>query len=427
MTVSHAQLTGLIEDTGIWAGSRRQTHSFVPSPDLFELSEPMRVELDRLARALDRGLLGASRLMAIAADSSLHRSPSVYTTFARTLGHGAPYNLGTFVKPSRLPLYRKLDLVPSPTGLMIVEIDATNPRGLGYTTMGRLQAGLIAPDAELLPGAVAHIATYLHKQGVTEVTFLYGDRQRFYLPEFEIVARAYAEFGITLTPVNEVDVLVKEFGLINGQTDQALGNWFVDLPFLSHNGPLVAWFRDAVRDNRVNFVVPPKHFLSSKALLALFTNPVGNPDVEALLRTQIDPAELDVLRAHIPATYLVDKTRPFGFYREVAGTGRWVLKASVSSGMKGVVFSDEEGFDAALASAAASKRATNILQAEVPGREYHFTTFDAAHQPVTSGGWHLRLIAMMGPNSVLDCMATARQHKAVHGAPDAILTGVVRR
>jgi hypothetical protein len=86
---SHADLERTVLDTGLWDDGRRHgPHRFRLSPQNYRITPAQRADLDTMAQALYRVLLGLSRLMAISGDSTLHRSGDAYTRLGRVLGHG---------------------------------------------------------------------------------------------------------------------------------------------------------------------------------------------------------------------------------------------------------------------------------------------------------------------------------------------------
>lgn len=416
--VTYDQLRAAVMATGLWNDGRGQgNHRFALSASVFTLSAQQVGRLTELGRAVDACLLGVSRLMAIGADSNLCGNNEGYRQLRRSLGRGAAYGVADALKPGALPLLRKVDIVPgADDNLWIAEIDATNPRSWGYSLVGRELCKVAAPGEPMLPGVVPFIAAHLAKRKVQELVFLHGNTQRFYAPEFAIVADAMAAHGVTMYVADEDDVVIDGGEATLKATGQKLPRCFVDFPFMNHNKPLIDWLAAGARNRTVDFLVPPKHYLSSKVLLALLSNPDGDERVEHLLRSQIEPSDLAVLRRHLPETRLVDSKLPAG--RE--GT---VLKKAVSSGMKGVVFSDAPGFDTALAQAQ-KEPGTYVLQRQVEPAAFPFATLEP-QAALQTNSWFVRLTAYMSYRGVEDVAVTARTDKRVHGATDAILTGTV--
>jgi len=410
-----------IQETGIWSGERVRTHAFQVSPSVFELSAEQRAELDELAIATDEALTGISRIMAISERSDLYGPAAPYAKVGSTLKLGTPYKLPNN-RPRNLPILRKCDLLIDEQGhIWIAEIDATNPRSWGYSIIGRRLSECVRPGAEMLPGVAAFIASECKRRKVSELTFLFGNTQRFYEPEFRIIARELKQLGINMVVIDEVDVDVSTGAMRHARSGEMLPTTLIDFPFMNRNKSLIDWLRAGVMDGSQQFLVPPKHFLASKALLGVLSNAGGDPAIETLLRSQISEAALVCIRTHLPMTRIIGKgwdVPDLGDYRGM------VLKQAVSSGMRNIYFGGEPEFNEAL-TAASRERGAHILQAEVSNRQYDWRRFDATGQLLPTERWQLRLTAYFSRSGVEDIAITARTDRAVHGSKDAIITGTV--
>lgn len=412
-----------VESTGIWQGDQRYSHTFLLSPNAFELSAEQRRSLDRLAHDLQECLFGVSAIMGIAEQADLYPSTSGYTNLRRSLSLGTAYQLPNN-QPAKLPMLRKCDLVVGTDGqLWLAEIDATNPRSWGYSIVGRSIVQTLDPQAQLLPGVAPIIAKWLSRQGVGAVTFLYGDTQRFYRPEFEIIASELDQLGIKMVVINESEVVVKDDCLLDGRSGEVLPEWLVDMPAMNRNKPLIDWLRSQIDRQQAKFLIPPKYFLGSKALLAMLSNPLRDQQLEHLLLSQIRCDTLERVRRFIPPAIVVGNKLTDSQLANFTSYHPTVLKAAVSSGMKGVVFSDEPGFAQALKVARNSKGSA-ILQHVASGRVFYWDAHDpVAERKLEPAEWQLRLTAYLSYTAVEDIAVTACMDKAVHGGSKAILTG----
>ncbi len=411
--------------TGIWdEGRRHGSHSFLLSPDVYRISADWMVELDELAKAVQRCLLGVSRLVAIASDSSLHNPSDAYGLLYQRLTRGAPYNLHA-LRPANIPLLCKVDLMVDRDGnFKIAEIDATNPRSWGYSVIGRRLCALASPESQMLPGVIAYLAKHLSRQNAKEVCFLYGHTQRFYAPEFAIVAGELKSFGIQMTVIDEIDVVVKPDHLLDAKSGAVLPEWFIDFPMMNRNKPLIDWLKGAARERRVEFVIPPKHFLSSKAVLATLCKSGGDASSERLLLTQIAEGDLFLVRHYLPPTRLVAKGEAPGDIRSRVAERPHLLKACVSSGMKGVVFSDEAGFEQTLETAL-NQNGGYVLQQEVNGLPHRFGVYGPNGTLAETHDWFVRLTGYFSRDGLQDIAVSACRDKRVHGGTQAIVTGTV--
>lgn len=406
----------LLQEWGLWAGARRETHSFLLSPDAYEITSAQAVELEELARTIHESLGGAGRMAAIATNPTLCRGKT-WGMIRRALFAGVPqdYQGLELLEPGQVPVPIKVDLMERIDGsYAIAEIDGHNTHGLGYSGLLALMTQLGHPDAKHYPGVAAALKTELHRRGESRLTFLYGDRERFYLPEFEILARTLKSEGVDLTVVSEIEVA--------GELPAGL---LVGLPFLYRNQDLRQSLVRGYREGKYRFLIPPKPFLGSKALLALLRNEENDQELEAILRSQILARSLEVVRRCTPKTHLIIKQgRDSETYWAARRNGsRCVLKECISSGMKGTVFSDEAEFGSVWHRACASHYQF-VMQEEVETRRRRLSYFEADGQ-LKSADWHLRVIVHFSQAKVADVIVTARQDKAVHGAKDCLFLGGV--
>jgi hypothetical protein len=266
---------------------------------------------------------------------------------------------------------------------------------------------------------VKTLAQEVQSLGHTKLKLLYADQERFYLPEFEVAKQEFAKHGVTCDVVSEMratEAFVKS-GL------------FLDLPFFYHQRELYETLIPAYKKGKVGFIIPPKPFLGAKGVLALLRNDQEDKHLEALLGSFIAQRSLELVRRYIPETILVGKQAE-GTDSVLARVNRkkYVLKESISSGMKGTVFSDDEEFGDALSRA----RAANlnwILQEEVENQLQTFSWFDmtpeGAPEVKTASDWSMRVTAQYVNRTLGDVIVTACRDKAVHGGKNCLQVGTV--
>jgi hypothetical protein len=210
---------------------------------------------------------------------------------------------------------------------------------------------------------------------------------------------------------------------MDARPDQLENGVFLDLPFLYHREELSQMLLTRYQNREVRFVIPPKPCLGAKGVLALLRNDVDNGHLEAILQAFIPAKDLQRVREYIPRTFLVGRQGldPSKLAWKIS-EGRYVLKESISSGMKGTVFSDDPDFQSILERA--SKTQLNwILQEEVVNAPQTFSHFDQDATCHTSNDWFMRVTVQYVGRTLADVVVTARQDKAVHGAPDCIMLG----
>lgn len=420
----YEQVRRVVLDSGLWDQGRESSHGFVLSPSVYEVSQEKRDELEAIGAALHDCLAGLGRIAAIAFNPKLgHGVTWGMITKALHTGVPATYHDIMLLNPSSAPSICKVDIMESADGnYRIAEIDGHNKHGLGYSTLTARIRRVVLPEARAFPGIAATLAQEIKRRGESSVILLWADQERFYLPEFRILQTELATHGVEVILVAESDVRV-ENGKANIDGNNNDHKLFVDLPFLYHNSTLNALLAARYRNGEIDFLIPPKPFLGSKAILALLRNDIGNEELEAILKSQIRPASLELLRRYIPKTYLVHKRVKEEYWRSKCSGARFVLKESISSGMKGTVFTDEPHFNVIM------KRACDsyyrfILQEEVTNRSRSFHYF-ADGGCLRQGEWFMRVTVHYAVRRVADIVITARQDKKVHGALDCLQLGAI--
>lgn len=368
-------------------------------------------------------------------DSRRTPSDHVSSTFLRVAQTGTPKPLRELqaINPMQLPVVCKVDLMESVDGsYQIAEIDGTNHRGMGYSTLTAELRSLSDPDAATFPGCAAILAETVLAMDRTELTLLYPELERFYRPEFEVLESALCQRGVTLHLHEE------------GQPEALR---FTDLadPLLLHLGHYnrfpVTGQETARRyaEGTLQTLFPPKPWLSSKGLLALLRNEAQDKAIEDRLREFVPGDALDKLRAFIPETHLISKRSEFcrALRAGSIAADNYVLKASQASGMKGTVFPDDPCFPQALEQALRT-RDMYVLQRIVENRPVEYRYFPNETSNAAEATWFQRVVthvtlrsqdrtSPLPGGSIADITVTARQDRAVHGAPDCIQIGSVLR
>lgn len=413
----------IVIDSGLW-DSGKENYLFLLSPDVYRVDSKHLAELNEMDGALQECLSGLGRIAATAFTPTLSYGDT-WGMVARALRTGIPalYNDLQSLKPSRTPTLCKVDLVEAIDGhYYIAEIDGHNKHGLGYSTLAARIRDLLEKNPKTFPGVAKVLVKEIkrRKAGGLRVLMLYGDHERFYLPEFKILADELESLGIRL-------VIRSEMELLENPKQQVLyfqePRLLIDLPVMYHNPELSLALAQLYREGAVDFLFPPKPFLGSKAVLALLRNDEGNPELEAILRSQIKLSFLETLRRYIPETYLVHKGKKPQHWLNLCDGRRFVLKKCIASGMKGTVFTTDPEFETEFAQACGSYY-QYVLQEEVPSQTRGYDYY-------TEGGgldhdyWYTRVTVHFNLKQVADLVVTARRDKKVHGAPDCLQLGAV--
>ena len=413
----------MVTDSGIWRGG--ENHTFVLSPSVYHVTPSEKTEFEKLGQALYDCLGGLGRIATIAFDPKLHHS-NTWNKFSKVLGIEIPnvYRQIMPLKPSLVPAICKVDLMKSEDGrYCIAEIDGHNKHGLGYSTLAARLRQALYPEARSFPGVAASLAASIKQLGKDAVTLLYSDRERFYLPEFTILKSGLADSGIRTTIVAENDVVMNGNGDFATKEGEEIHELFIDFPFLFSNQFLNVRLADLYGKGEIDFLIPPKPFFGSKAVLALIKNDEDDEDLEAILKSQMPSQSLELLRRYIPPTYLVHKGENRDYWSSKMNGTSFVIKESVSSGMKGVAFRGDPEFEETLSLASRSFYRF-ILQEEVHNFPQRFSYYSDKGE-LLEDDWFMRITVHYSMRSVGDIIVTARRDKKVHGAPDSLQLGAI--
>ena len=417
----HSKLITVIAESGIWNGTRKESHAFLLSPSVYQVTEAQRQEFSMLGSALYDCLLGLSHIAVIAYDQGLNYS-GAWLLARRVFSTGVPkvYQELQGMNVRHVPRLLKVDVMVDHSGnFKIAEIDGHNKHGLGYSTLGLRFREALYPQAKAFPGIVKTLAGEMERLGHTEIKLFYADQERFYVPEFEIARQEFAKHGIKCVVVSEMDA--NEAFLESGL--------FLDLPFLYHKTELYETIISAYKNGTVEFIIPPKPFLGAKGVLALLRNDGGDEHLEALLCSFIKRQSLEAVRKYIPETLLVGKqAEGIDAIKRRVSHKKFVLKESISSGMKGTVFSDEACFDSVLTRACATNM-NWILQEEIVNQPQTFSWFESVngngHEIRTANDWFMRVTIQYVNRNLGDVVVTACRDKAVHGGKNCLQIGTV--
>lgn len=407
--------------SGIWAGQQRQTHGFLLTPEVFRLSESQHQWLREFGLALHGCLAGAGRIAAVACDTDLNCNTTGWRLARQVAKKEVTFRHRDIqhLHPNHVPFIIKTDWVEDQSGqLRLVEIDAMNRRGLGYTTLFNRVRDTLYPEAQVLPGVARLIADEMVRRRRAELIFLYAHKERFYLPEFMVFAAEMRKYGVEVVLSDELELEVREKKVVI-RGEEKHDPLFVNFPVFSKKGRTEVELAQLYRHEEIELLMPPKSFLGSKGLLALLKNESNDQNLESILGSQIDPKALTLVRESLPCTHMITLRSP-----EELGDGRWVLKETISAGTKGVVFSDDPSFQDAFKSA---RRASYkyVLQETVKGKQRQFRYWQNGQEEVSVADWYTRVIIYFVGRQPADVVVTACQDKLVHGGKQAINMGSI--
>jgi hypothetical protein len=415
----------IVVDSGLWNDGRESTHSFILSPDVYKVSKKKQTELEALGIALHDCLAGLGRIATIALNIQLGKNDT-WQMISSILRVGIPkiYRDIMLLKPNSVPNICKVDLMESINGnYHIAEIDGHNKHGLGYSTLTARIRQTVMPGKQTFLGVAITLAQEIKRRGKNSIVLLYADQERFYLPEFHILQAELVLHGIKVIVIAESDVNIKDDKIDLGINENG-HDLFFDFPFLYHNQALNTLLAKLYCEGKIDFLIPPKPFLGSKAILALLRNDTENEVLESILKSQIRIESLKLIRQYIPETYLVHNELKEAHCRSIySGKKRFVLKESISSGMKGVVFSDELHFNTTMKSVCNSY-GRFILQEEITNCSRSFDYFTDTGS-IGHRDWFTRITVHYAVRKVADIIITATESKKVHGGKECLQLGAI--
>ena len=382
---NHKELEEKLVSIGLWnTPEKRKRHGYVLSPCGYLVSRRQQEELDSLAKSTYKALQVLEEVLCKIGRNTprTQEEREIYSIANRSkCGLAVP---GEFA-PS-IPPILKVDLVQTPEGhFKIAEVDAYNPRGLAFMAL---------LDATLPEGAPSYPGIFRLAQmlGTDSITYLFSEKERYYEPVFKIWANLMKEAGIEMK-------IIRESELASGQ-ELPGDRLFVIPDSLNYNIRLREDIIQRIRDGEIQVFFPPKAYLGSKGFMPFLR-------------------ELPDMHRFIPNTQLVSKKHRDELHLNPGK--EYVLKRLVSSGLKGVLFSDLDPaeFSAELERQKKAKRASWILQEQVPQEPLSLKVFDDEGNVVVKD-YYLRITAQTTADGILGLDITGRTDRKVHGAPDCI-------
>ena len=414
------KLRSVVDESGLWRGDRAESHKILLSPSVYRITESQRCELAGLGVALRECLKGLSHIAVIVHNSEPnHRGTWLKIRRVFTTGVPSVYHEFQGMRIRDIPRLLKLDLMVDVNGqFKIAEIDGHNKHGIGYSTLGMKFRDALYPGSVTLPGVAKLIAEDAKLMKQKEVKIFYADQERFYIPEFEIARNEISKHGVNCSLFSEME---------SRACSEILSGFFLDLPFLYKKPEFYRIIGNSYRSGAVRFIIPPKPFLGAKGVLALLRNDDKDAKLEAILHSFIEAEFLELVRRFIPYTLLLGKEASrLNPVNVQMCNKRFILKESVSSGMKGIVFSTDGDYNKTLERACASKM-NWILQEEIVNQPQQFSWFDGVNgtELRTSDDWFMRVTAHYVNGTLGDLIVTARRDKAVHGGKDCLQLGTI--
>lgn len=442
---AHDKIEHIVRSSGLWDGEREQTHAFLTSATPFVITPDQRTQIEEGGRAALKVLEGITRILAIAAQPNISRGPA-WNLIRKISKLQVPkfFHPLQGAKPEHGNILVKFDLVEDEDGnFKVAEIDATNRRGLGYTSLfDRVRKDLF-PDMAHLPSPIEHLSGRVKRldalrgaraaDEMVTLGYVYAHKERWYLPEFLILAGEMERYGIRLLVGSEHELQVQDNKVFIGGVE-CDSRVLMDIALKMDDHQKAAQLGALFRGGNIRLIVPPRPFLGSKALLALAHNcddaSAGSRDhkvyrlLEHILGSQIDAEDLKRFRGFVPATRFVSKAGPTDQKMAALRKRGVVIKEVVNSGMKGVAFSANPNSDFDDLMRDARKRPYSyILQDEVVTRQREFNLRNGG-DPFTEQR-RTRLIVYFVGRELVTGVATACREREVHGGKTAAFAPLI--
>lgn len=402
LDITKTQLEKHLAEVGYWGSPfLRKRNQFMLSPCGYLASEEQQQELDVIGKTIYASLGSvAERIFQLAKDTPRNREDQELLGITTRGSKKLLSPNETF--DAEIPPIIKVDMVQDANGnYFVVEVDAYNPRGLGFNALLNSIA-LLDPSGNKVCKTIEALSQMLTKFNPNKKLFyLVSEHERYYAPSFTMLQMALLNLGIEMILVREAECQSpKEF--IAKLKDEANGSLFM-IPESLNNKALKDALLESYKSGEIKLFFPPKAYLGSKLLLPYLS-------------------ELPGVNGFIPPTSLVSKNHGLN---QIKLNKQLVLKAGQSSGMKGVLFSDlnKEDFSAQLKQEEGKKRASWVLQKHVPQESLSLKVF--GEEGTTFQDYYLRVIAQFSADGLLGLDITGRPDRMVHGAPDCVMLPAV--
>lgn len=390
------ELSKFFHGIGLWDGKQNSKYSFYPGAKPFDIKQYH-------AQFKEIGYLATSFLSDVAylADVLRNEKSSFSNFFNPILDKGKdgyPY-----FTDKKLPPIIKIDvIIDNSEFLKIVEIDSYNPRGISYA--------MLLNECYQVGNSLLEqvIANELNTRKKETFTWLYADRERYYLPSLQYFKNhLHSNLNVEAALQNAND---SEYQFAE-DTCFYIAPWGLSKPNeIGLKRKLISHYES----NPQNFIVPMKPWLHNKLLLAL---PYSERVQSFATDKQKTFASFTAMKKYLPITELVSKQTKIDTLN-----GNLILKEGVSSGHKGVFFNHSSEFETILNTAIAQKKPSFLLQEEVSQKRFDLEYFDndGSHKQDT---FYCRFIAHYDSfGQLLSVDLTGRTSPLVYGSIDSVQT-----
>ena len=310
----------------LYTGERRETHpasnaSWRISPEPYWLAPEELEWIERLGGLLAEFYAAANLLYS---QSSRGIQPE---WAARLLDQGKDETVRKYGRMNRfksqLPIVIRPDILPTPDGFKIAELDSV-PGGIGFTAfMNEIYSGAgeerIVGGADGMVEAMAEALRGAAKHPNPTAAIAVSDESEDYRPEMEWLAPKLTAQGVPTRTVHPREIVYVDGSGLALETESGelqpvdiLYRFFelFDLAAV----PKSDLFLYAARKNETPMTPPPKAYLEEKMLFGLFHHPA----LEPFWRRELSDEAFQTLQSAFPKTWILDPA-PAPFHAAIIG------------------------------------------------------------------------------------------------------------
>jgi hypothetical protein len=396
------QIEDYLVEAGYW-GSQflRDRNNFVLSPCAYNVSREQEQEIATMGKSIYAALGNvAEKIHNIAKGVPKNRSEQELIGIA-TRGSKKLLSPAETID-GLIPPVIKVDMVQDCEGrYYVIEVDAYNPRGLGFNALLENKA-LLNGERQNIIGTVDILSKMLlNFCPGGKFVYLVSEYERYYEPSFLVLQKELLKKDVEMVLIKESSFLEDKDMLELVLKDNSFCMFMI--PESLDSVELREILMKGYKEGGIKYFFPPKAYLGSKLLLPYIKEQIG-------------------VNGYIPNTKLMSKYHDGNDLRIDLG---WVLKAGQSSGMKGVLFSDsnKEAFEKCFIQESKKKRPSWVIQELIKQRSLPIQVFEGEN--LITKDYFLRIIAQFNQEGLIGLDITGRTDTMVHGAPDCIMLPAV--
>lgn len=404
---SYNELMDFHFETGYFKKSDSR-YRYELSPEPFFLTQNLKIQVDEIGCMVKYYLSGLRSLMKGIQESNDHTKVLLRNSITNALC-GLPY----IETQKEIPVVKVDVMIDASGNLKVAEIDAYNPRGMIFAAFQRdVHQG--SSLGTFFPGITNILLDELTKRNSDSLLWCYAHHERFYERAFSQLKRLLGREGIKITLCD------MEISNTKGLKDWKVANlvpWGMRFGNELYAKELLL---SIYKDNEDSFLYPLVPWLGNKVGMGIVSNPTNNQNIESLVQEHF--ASIDSMRKYIPKTVLASKRISGDARSFLEGKETIVLKANVSSGMKGVwIHGLSEGVPTMIGNTLKEKNCNYTLQECVDQKQFSLNSYDPITEELKEDKWFLRMTIFVKANGeVADIVITGRRTPDVHGANDCI-------